>query len=70
VHTAHGIGLQIAAAVLGQSLLPALVGVLARYLGLEIVGPALCTIAIVLLVLHELLALPLQRVHLIPCIRR
>jgi fucose permease len=70
VHTANGVGLQIAAAVLGQSLLPALVGVLARHLGLESVGPALCTVAIVLLVLHELLALPLQRVHLIPCIRR
>jgi fucose permease len=69
-HTANAVGLQIAAAVLGQSLLPALVGVLARHLGLEIVGPALCTAAVMLLALYELLALPLQRVHLMPCIRR
>jgi fucose permease len=54
-HTANGVGLQIAAAVLGQSLLPALVGVLAHHLGLEIVGPALCTAAVVLLTLYELL---------------
>jgi fucose permease len=71
VHTANGVGLQIAAAVLGQSLLPALVGVLARHRGLEIVGPALGTVAVVLLVLYELLrSLPLQHVHLVPCIRR
>src|SRR6266571_2135767 len=71
-HTANGVGLQIAAAVLGQSLLPALVGVLARHLGLEIVGPALCTAAVVLLALYEpLMALPPpQGVHLVPCIRR
>ena len=70
-HTANGVGLQIAAAVLGQSLLPALVGVLARYLGLEIVGPALFTAAVLLLALYELLlALPLQRVHALPCVRR
>jgi fucose permease len=61
-HTAHGVGLQIAAAVLGQSLLPALVGVLARHLGLEIVGPALCIAAAVLFILYELLlAIPLLR---------
>jgi fucose permease len=71
VHTASGVGLQVAAAVLGQSLLPALVGVLARHLGLEIVGPALCIAAAVLLALYELLlALPRQRVHMVPCIRR
>jgi len=54
-HTANGVGLQVAAAVLGQSLLPALVGVLAHHLGLEIVGPALCTAAVALLALYELL---------------
>jgi len=69
-HTANGVGLQIAAAVLGQSLLPALVGVLARHLGLELVGPALCTAAVVLLALYELLTLPLQRVHPVPGIRQ
>ena len=55
VHTATGVGLQIAAAVLGQSLLPGLVGMLARHYGLEIVGPALLTIALGLLVLYEVL---------------
>jgi fucose permease len=54
-HTANGVGFQIAAAVLGQSLLPAVLGVLARNLGLEIVGPSLLTVAILLLVLYEAL---------------
>jgi fucose permease len=66
-HTANGVDLQVAAAVLGQSLLPALLGVLARHLGLESVGPALCTASIVLFALYEpLTALPPQRVHLVP----
>ena len=39
-HTANGVGFQIAAAVLGQSLLPGMMGILARHLGLEMVGPA------------------------------
>jgi fucose permease len=55
VHTATGVGLQIAAAVLGQSLLPGLVGILARHYGLEIVGPALLAIALGLLMLYEVL---------------
>jgi fucose permease len=54
-HTANGVGLQIAAAVLGQSLLPALVGVLAHRFGLEIVGPVLLTAALLLLALYEAL---------------
>jgi fucose permease len=54
-HTANGVGFQIAAAVLGQSLLPAILGVLARSLGLEIVGPSLLTAAILLLGLYEAL---------------
>jgi fucose permease len=54
-HTANGVGWQIAAAVLGQSLLPSLVGVLARHHGLEVIGPALLAIALGLLVLYELL---------------
>lgn len=52
-HTANGIGLQIAAAVLGQSLLPSVIGILARLLGLEVVAPALLVIALLLLVLYE-----------------
>ncbi|MGH8066762.1 MAG: MFS transporter [Candidatus Entotheonellia bacterium] len=54
-HTANGVGFQIAAAVLGQSLLPAVLGVLARNLGLEIIGPSLLTAAILLLALYEVL---------------
>jgi fucose permease len=54
-HTAKGVGLQIAAAVLGQSLLPSLVGMLAQHHDLEIVGPALLTAALLLLGLYELL---------------
>lgn len=54
-HTANGVGFQIAAAVLGQSILPSLVGLLARHHSLEVVGPALLSGALVLLVLYEML---------------
>ena len=54
-HTANSIGFQIAAAVLGQSLLPALVGVLAVKFGLGIVGPALLVAALLLLALYQVL---------------
>ena len=54
-HTPNAIGLQIAAAVLGQSLLPAAIGVAARHLGLEAIGPALFLAALVLVALYELL---------------
>src|SRR5262249_51795343 len=48
-HTANGIGFQIAGAVLGQSLLPALIGLLAGRLGLEVIGPALFIATVLLL---------------------
>lgn len=48
-------GLQISAAVLGQSALPSLVGVLAGKLGLEVLPPTLLIAAILLLVLSEIL---------------
>lgn len=51
-HTANGVGFQIAGAVLGQSLLPAVIGLMARKLGLEIIGPALLFSALVLAGLH------------------
>jgi len=54
-HTANAVGFQIAAAVLGQSLLPALLGVLARHLGLEIVAPSWLSAALLLLGLYEVL---------------
>src|SRR5262245_52266707 len=64
-HTANGVGFQIAAAVLGQSLLPGMMGMLARHLGLETVGPALLAAALVLLVLYEIfLALSPQEARL------
>lgn len=54
-HAANAVGFQIAAAVLGQSLLPALVGVLAGRLGLEVIGPALFAAACALLALFQAL---------------
>jgi len=64
-HTANGVGFQIAAAVLGQALLPGMLGMLARHLGLEMIGPALLAAALVLLVLYEIfMALNPQGPHL------
>ncbi len=55
-HTANAIGHQIAAAVLGQSMLPGLVGVLARAIGWEIIAPALLVAAVLLWVAHEIMS--------------
>lgn len=55
MHTANGVGLQIAAAVLGASLLPAVLGMLAHRLGLEVIGPGLFVVALLLLTLYEAL---------------
>jgi MFS family permease len=52
-HVANAVGFQIAAAVLGLSLWPALVGFLARRFGLEIISPALLFDALLLLLLFE-----------------
>ena len=52
-HTGNAIGFQISAAVLGQSLLPGLVGVLANRVSLEIVGPVLLIASLLLLALYE-----------------
>lgn len=54
-HTSNAIGFQISAAVLGQSLLPGLVGVLANKISLEIVGPVLLISSLLLLALYEVL---------------
>jgi len=54
-HAANSIGFQIAAAVLGQALLPGMIGICARSLGLEVVSPVLLTSALVLLGLYETL---------------
>ena len=55
-HTANAVGFQIAAAVLGQAVLPTLIGVIARRLGLEIIGPSLFIAALLLLGLYEALS--------------
>jgi fucose permease len=55
-HTANAVGFQIAAAVLGQSVLPTLIGVIARRLGLEVIGPSLFIAALLLLGLYEALS--------------
>jgi fucose permease len=52
-HTANVVGFQIAAAVLGQSLLPSFIGVLAGNFSLEIVAPALLIAAMLLLAIYE-----------------
>jgi fucose permease len=47
-HTANGVGFQIAAAVLGQSLIPAGIGVMAHRFGLEIIGPVFQLLTLIL----------------------
>jgi fucose permease len=54
-HAANAIGFQVAAAALGQSMLPALCGILAERGGLETLGPALLVAAVVLFAIHEAL---------------
>ncbi len=56
-HFATAIGLQISAAVLGQSLLPSFIGVLAGKFGLEVLAPVLLIVALLLLLLTEALYL-------------
>lgn len=55
MHVANTVGFQITAAVFGQSLWPAMTGVLARNWGLEVVTPVLLIAAVLLLTLHEAL---------------
>jgi fucose permease len=64
-HTANGVGFEIAAAALGQSLLPALIGMFANHCGLEMIGPALFGAAIILLAAYTILsATPVERVYM------
>jgi fucose permease len=53
-HTANAIGFQIAAAVLGQSLVPTLVGIASHRFGLEAIGVSLVVVAILLVVVFEI----------------
>ena len=55
-HGANAIGFQVAAASLGATFLPALAGVLAEDVGLEVIGPFLLVAAAVTFLLHEVIA--------------
>lgn len=55
-HAANTIGFQMAASRLGLSLIPGLTGVLAESYGLEIIGAFLFINAVVMLILHEIVA--------------
>jgi fucose permease len=55
-HGANAIGFQVAAASLGATFLPALAGVLAERVGLEVIGPFLLGASAVLFLLHEMIA--------------
>ncbi len=54
---AHAIGFQVSAAMIGVAALPSLCGVLAQWLGLEMVARAAVGMAVVVLALHEALLL-------------
>ena len=54
LHASHTIGFQVAAAYLGIAGIPAITGVLARWMSLEVVGPIILISAIGVLILHEL----------------
>jgi fucose permease len=50
----HAVGFQVAATYVGAAALPGLAGVLARHLGLEVIGPFLLVMTCALIPLHEL----------------
>jgi fucose permease len=54
-HVAGTVGFQVAAAAVGAALLPASMGVVARRLGLETLGPQLLGLSLATLVAHEVL---------------
>lgn len=54
MHSSHTIGFQVAAAYLGIAGIPAITGVLARWISLEVVGPIILVSSIGVLILHEI----------------
>jgi fucose permease len=56
-HTANTVGFQVAAAALGSALLPALIGVLAHRVGLEIIPLCFLGLGVLLFVVCELMAI-------------
>jgi len=57
-HAPNAIGFEVGAAGIGIALLPGLAGILARNIGLEVIGPFIVVIAVLALVLHEMMLLP------------
>jgi fucose permease len=62
-HTANAVGFQVAAASLGGALLPWTVGILASWIGLEVLGPFLLGGALALLGLYALLTVNSRSSH-------
>ncbi len=56
-HAANSIGVQIGAAGIGVGVLPGLGGVLAKNIGLEVIGPFLVVVALANFMLHEIILL-------------
>ncbi|MBC7371770.1 MAG: MFS transporter [Bdellovibrionaceae bacterium] len=56
--SAHTVGFQVSAAMIGASALPTLIGLLAGSYGLEIVGVAIAGFSVVVFVIHEALLRP------------
>ena len=54
LHADNSVGFQVGAATLGGAVLPALTGVLARLLGVDAIAGVLLSVALGVLVLHEL----------------
>jgi fucose permease len=52
----HAVGLQVSAAYLGAGAIPAGVGLAARRYGLDVIGPALAVLAMIILGLHHFTA--------------
>jgi hypothetical protein len=59
--SAHAIGFQVSAAMLGAIALPSLSGLLAERFGLEAIAAAAVGTALMLLLLHEALLTPSRR---------
>jgi fucose permease len=55
-HAANGVGLQVAASSPGAVLMASLIGFLAQAHGLEVIGPSLVVMAVIMTALFELLA--------------
>lgn len=54
-HATNAVGFQVGAAGVGVALMPGLIGIIAEQFGVQMIGPSLVVIAIIMIVLHELL---------------